>query len=278
MYVTKHIDWLSITFPTDTNLQSIFSTLDWRYIGKGKHGYKFAYRDQITGAIYQEGGNVDDMGVHLTLSGDCLNMLRSERGGQDDSLAVLVTSQSGYASRIDLTLNIHEGQLTPRKLYNAYKAGNLTAKTKRGRFIEGINGDVSGDTLYLGSPKSDRQFRGYNKAAELGVVDDGAWLRLELELRNLRAQGALASCADNGVPATVSGHMAQFLQFDNAEFRQALSGPTVEPRDIPRKQTNRQRWLLGQVAQALAKECIEDYSFRQLFDNAVQSNIDKELN
>lgn len=277
MYVTKHIDWLSITFETGTNLQAILGTLDWHYVGRGRYGYKFAYRDRLSGAQYQEGSSVDDMGVHLTLSGDTLNTLRTHVGADDTALAKLLADWHGYSSRIDLTVNIHEGQLTTRKVYQAVKSGALTSRTSTYRYIEGSRENVSGDTLYLGAPKSDRQFRAYNKAAELGIVDGKSWLRLELQLRRLRAQAAFQSCATNGVVETVNGHMGDFIGWNNNEFVSAISGPTMPPVEIQGRQSNRQRWLLGQVAQALAKEIVEDVQFRSLFDNATQSFIDKEL-
>lgn len=274
MYVTKHIDWLSATFQTGTQMAELFPLLDWRYVGRGLHGYQFRYRDAATGATYQEGSPNHDMGVHLTLDGEALYSLRSAFGGVDDAIARIIASWHGYASRIDLTLNIHEGDLTPRKVYQAVKSGTLKSKTTTYRFIEGKTGDVSGDTLYLGAPKSDRQFRAYNKSAQLGVVDGAAWLRLELELRRLRANAAFQSAAHNGVVETVNGHMADFIVWNNAEYQSSLSGPVVEPVEIPRRQSNRQRWLLGQVAQALAKEMRDDVSFRPLFDAAVQEAFD----
>jgi Replication initiation factor len=274
MYATKHIDWLSITFKTGTDLQAIFPLLDWRYSGRGRFGYKWLYKDKITGASYQEGSENDDMGVHLTLSGEALGSLRSHFGGQDNALVGLLADWHGYASRLDLTLNIHEGDLTPRKVYSAVKTGALKARTNTYRFIEGKKGNVAGDTLYLGSPKSDRQFRCYNKSAELGIVDGVSWVRLELELRALRAEAAFRSCALNSVSPTVTGHMKDFLAWPQREYQMALSGESVEPVEIPRKQSNRQRWLLGQVAQALAKEIREDVQFRSTFDTAVNEAFD----
>lgn len=275
MYSTKHIDWLSITFPTDVQLRSVFGTLDWRFSGKGRHGYKFAYRDSITGATYQECAASDDMGVHLTLSGDALNMLRSERGGTDDGLLNTCSTLHGYVSRIDLTLNIHEGKVTVQDVYKAVKNGSLRARTSTYRLVEGKRGNILGDTIYLGSPKSDRQLRCYNKAAEMGIVDGAAWLRLELELRALRANAAFQSAVSNGVSAAVSGHVEDFMAWSNSEFKSALAGPSAPPHELPRKETARRKWLLGQVAQALAKECREDVNFRPLFDAAVLDAIDK---
>src|SRR6266699_1485843 len=266
MYVTKMVDWLSITCKTGEDLQRIFGTLDWHYLGRGRFGYKFAYRDRITGAHYQEGSANDDMGVHLTLSGDTLASLRSQWGGDDTALVKLLADRHGYASRIDLTIDIHEGQLTPRKVYSALKKGALHVRADTYRFIEGKKGHVQGDTLYIGAPTSDRQFRCYNKAAELGIVNGTAWLRLELELRRLRSNAAFQSAAHNGVPATVNGHFGDFIDFQHPEYVQAIAGEGVPPVDIPRRQSNRQRRLLGQVAQALAQETREEVEFKPTSD------------
>jgi hypothetical protein len=274
VYATKHIDWLSITFASNTNVQGILPQFDFHYTGRGRYGYKYAYRDQVTGAYYQESGPNDDMGIHLTLSGEALASIRSANNGIDEKLVQALAARHGFASRIDLTLNIHEGKVTVQDVYSATKKGTLRARTTTYRYIEGKKGDVLGDTLYLGSPKSDRQLRCYNKAAEMGIVDGTAWIRLELELRNIRANGAFQSCVSNGVPATVSGHVADFMAWPNREFESALAGPTSPPYVLVRKRSSRQRWLLGQVAQALAKEQREDVSFRAQFDLAVQEAFD----
>lgn len=273
MYVSKHIDWLSITFQKGTDLQRIFGTLDWHYDGRGRFGYQHAYRDKITGAMYQEGNVAGDMGVHLTLSGDALNSLRSQVGSDDDALARICADWHGHASRLDLTLNIHEGQITPRNLYSAVKIGRAIARSTTYRYIQGSRENVQGDTLYLGAPKSDQQFRCYNKAAELGIVDKRAWIRLELELRRLRADNALRSCRDNGVSQTVGGHIGDFLLWNNPEYQLALGDRGVPPACIPRKDNSRRRWLLGQVAQALAKEIRYDVEFRALFDRSVEDAL-----
>src|SRR6266567_4458855 len=210
--------------------------------------------------------------VVISLIGDAQNSLQD--GGHDTALVKLLADRHGYASRIDLTIDIHEGQLTPRKVYSALKKGALHVRADTYRFIEGKKGDVQGDTLYIGAPKSDRQFRCYNKAAELGIVNGTAWLRLELELRRLRSNAAFQSAAHNGVPATVNGHFGDFIDFQHPEYVQAIAGEGVPPVDIPRRQSNRQRWLLGQVAQALAKEMREDVEFKPIFDAAVQDALD----
>lgn len=269
MYVTKHMDWLSITFDKGTDIARIFPLLDFRYAGIGRHGYQARYSDPVTQLEYMEGASNQDMGVHCTFTGDALNAFRSQWGGDDGKLAQLLAAHRGVASRIDLALNIHEGKLTVADIHKAVKNGSCRARSKTYRLVSGVRDNIAGDTLYVGSPRSDVQLRVYDKAAERGIVDGAAWLRLELELRGERARGAFQSCAGNGVPATVSGHVAEFLHWNNHELSSAISGPSAEPYELPRKETNRKRWLLGQVAQALAKEIAYEPSFRDTFNQAV---------
>lgn len=265
MYVTKHIDWLSTTIENNHDFEAIFPTFEFRLSGKGSHGYRHSFIHAKTGIVCETGSDNASMGHHFRFSGETLENIRRDYGGTDASIVSRLARYSAIASRIDLTINIYEGRLTPRAVRDAVRSGAAHPKANVSRFIEGKSGDVEGDTFYIGSPSSDRQFRAYNKAAELGVVNGAAWLRLELELRRVRANGAFQSVASNGVEATVTGHMADFLDWGNVEYRTALQGPSVAPIDIPRRDTNRQRWLLGQVASALAKEMIVDDEFANKF-------------
>jgi hypothetical protein len=265
MYATKHIDWLSITIPKHHDFRSVLPTLTFALFAKGRHGYEHQFVNVATGILVDTDSNDTEMGHHFTMSGDTLANIRREMGGDDVSLVRRFARYSGRASRIDLTLNIHEGLLTPAKVYSHLKKGTLHAKANTYRFIEGKKGDIAGDTLYIGSPTADRQFRCYNKASESGIVNLGAWIRFELELRRVRANGAFQSIGINGVDDTVVGHLRDFMEYGQPEYEQALSITGAPPVDVPRKATNRQRWLLGQVASALAKEMVLDREFANKF-------------
>jgi len=275
VYVTRHLDWLSFSVGPSVDFRHIFPTIPLTYSGEGVHGYRAKYYNLATGLVVYTDAADTAMGSAFTLSGDVLCEFRRQLGSDDTALSQQVVRAGGKASRTDLTINIHEGELTPRHVQQAIKSGKAKARANVSRFIEGQNGDISGDTYYIGSPKSDRQFRAYNKSAELGIGNGSAWLRLELELRRSRAYNALNSVAVNGVNAAVSGHMGDFVQWGNMEYRQAIAGPSVCPVDIPRKQSNRRRWLLGQVAQALAKEVLLDPDFRDMFNLSVNYSLDE---
>lgn len=52
-----------------------------------------------------------------------------------------------------------------------------------------------GECIYFGSPKSNTRIRIYNKAAERGYKEgEKHWIRVELQLRDVNASGALKNC------------------------------------------------------------------------------------
>lgn len=275
VYVTRHIDWVSFSIKAGDHPSAIFPLLSWKFIGRGKHGYKSAYVCSRTNARAEQDSADPEMGTAFQLSSDALDAIRREYGATDDGLANRIVSIQGKASRLDLAINVHDGRLTPSALCKAVRSGSAKARASMNRLIQGKNGDVEGDTFYIGSKTSDVQLRAYNKAAELGIVNGEAWLRVELQLRRARANEALKSCAANGTDKTISGYMGNFLVWRDVEYKQALGEQSVEPVDIPRKETNRRRWLMTQVPPAVAKEILLDDEFALKFWSSVQEELAK---
>lgn len=273
MHASKHIDWLSFTVPQSVDFRHVFPLLEWSFVSVGMHGYRAQYVNPQTRIRVDTDATSVEMGHHFTLSGDSLAILREDQGSRDTELCSRVIRFGARSSRIDLTINFHEGHLTPARLRDAVENGTAKTKSNRSRFITGRDKNIVGDTYYIGSPTSDRQLRCYDKAAELQIVDHAAWVRLELECRRLVANGALHSTAENGIEATVNGHFMDFLEWNDPDYRSALDGKSVEPEDIPRRLSDRQRWLLGQVTKALAKEIAIDETFKTVF----LSGLDEEI-
>ena len=267
MRVTKHLDWLSVTIPQGENWRKVISPCVFVANSKGgKHGYRSMYRCSETGAILETDSDNEAQGSHFTLTGDCLQNLRNDFGMVDDALCQRFADVDGRCSRIDLTLNLLESSVTPKLLNRALLGHKAHIRARKWRFIAGHDNGVNGDTVDTGSPKSDRRFRCYDKAAESKIVDMVAWTRLELQLRRLYARQSFDSCVNNGVSATVNGSIEDYLAWDNPEYLEALAGDSALPQDVVRKDTNRQRWLLGQVARALANEAHENPEFQARFN------------
>lgn len=275
MYATRHIDWLSITVNSTAEIDRVMPSADWHFVGAGRHGYKSAYQDAITQARVETDSAAAGMDTHLTLGGGSLSQVRSSYPDGDDGIVRVCCEVGARVSRIDLAINAHEGKLTVDDFHKAYKKGNLETQFRRVYYVQGVNDETSGDTLYLGSPKSDRQLRIYNKAAEQGIVDGKAWLRLELALRDVRAKAALVAMRDNLVDPTISAHMVSCLTWNNAEFT-AMVGDVGQPvKAIPRKETSTERWLRDQCAPALAKVVAVKPDFMVQFVASFQASLDK---
>lgn len=275
MYVTKQIDWLAVTFVGSTDARVLFPAWVWGFVGRGTHGYQSRYQNAASGTTLEQDASTADMPPHMVFSGSALARVQASYGLPPERLVGRISSQQGRASRIDLAINIHGGTLTPSALQSAIRRNEASVKAKSHRMISGSYNGQDGDTLYMGSPQSDVQVRFYDKNAEQRIVSDEAWMRLEMQLRRVKARAAFIQCVQYGIEATVTGHLSRFLSYDHEDIRAAFTGPSVDPVTVGRLDTSRQRWLLGQVASALAHEQLENPKFRTLFDAAVQGAIDE---
>lgn len=277
MKTGKHLDWLSITIPNAANWRNFIPFADLHLEGKGRHGYGQAWVDRRSGARIETASTRDDMGTHLTLSGDVLEYMRQELGAIDDKIIQRIEEFDGKCSRIDLALDIFGANFGPEHLNTALLDGSAKINARVWRYIDGHNSGVRGATIDTGSPKSDRRFRCYDKLAEQGIKDGEAWVRLELQLRRLYATGAVDLCLGAGVPATTSVSIGAYLTWSDTEYLAAIADRGTHLTSLPRRVSNRKKWLLGQVASALADECIIDPYFREKFNIAVNGFIQTKL-
>lgn len=275
MQIYRHIDWLSITVPDSANWRQ-FLPLDWALDGVGRHGYQRRYTDKLSGAIVETDSNQEHMGAHFTLTGGALSELRALGKLTDIGISGQIALFAAQCSRIDLTIDVWNCGFTPFILSEDLKHRRAKIRARIWRLIEGHNKGIDGDTLDTGSNTSDKRFRMYDKRAELRhVKDETSWMRLELQLRRKYAHAAARSCADNGVEPTITGHIGDYLKWDNEEYTQVLIADSVRPAHMGRKEANRRTWLKGQVARALAAEIVSDETFRAEFDLMVNFWIDE---
>lgn len=252
-YFTKNVDWLSMTFSHNFAFKRVFAFDSFVLIGKGQHGYRSMYQGLNTGMIVQNGSR-DDMGTHVTLSGQTMQALRDSLELSDRAICARMIDCGGRASRIDLALTIIGGRLTPYSLYRKLKTGAVKTRARKYLMALGADGEIHGDTLYVGSRESEKFFRCYDKRAEQGIVDGAAMIRLETELKSLHARAACHMVATSSASAAVNTLVGGFLKFDGGELEAAFAGEASEFRPIQRPQSNTEKWLLGQVAKALARE------------------------
>jgi len=268
MKYERKLDWLAVTLPADTQPEDTLYSDGWVLVGKGVHGYQYR-TEHTTGIVCQYGASDLRMGTHLSLSGDTLDNVRRDSVWSDDQMMdVLVGKLSGRVSRVDMAITMTATSESPKTLNDAIDNGTATVKTKTRAMISGKSGKVTGNTLYLGSRKSDRFLRFYDKNAEQKIKSDIARMRLELEVKGIMAHMAGKAMLQHGVDKVIIGHFDDFLKWDSADYNQALEGEIVALEKTSRKETSTEKWLLDQVAPSLAKVCELNPEFMDKFIRA----------
>jgi DNA relaxase NicK len=128
------------------------------------------------------------MGVNVAFSGQALTYLRDTTELTDRQICARMLDFGGRPSRIDLAVTIIGGEVTPQKFHDMLELGTATTKARQYRLVKGKKNDIRGDTVYVGSRTSEKFARYYNKAAEMGIKDGVAMMRLEMELKGLHAR------------------------------------------------------------------------------------------
>lgn len=193
-------------------------------------------------------------GVHLILSGHSLEQMRFDV--PDADIVRHVLDGGGKITRLDVAVNIFDGELSPRQVAAAFETGKVQTPAHSGLLLRGIREQNEGFTL--GSRTSERYLRCYDKAAEQ-KLSDCRWLRIELELKKRRANTLASVLARTPNTRSVINRAIEdfFKMPDNRELEEVLrdtAGPFPQEN---RKMTKTYEWLMNQVAPAMARYALE---------------------
>jgi len=268
------IDWLAATLPTPLSGDSTRGLRYWAtnmfdipsrawLPEQGRWGYPYSLRDPDSGITVFYGGT-PEMGVHYVLPGAACQRGHAER------ILGLAYVQWHKFSRLDIAWDIRDGLLV----------ADLAAAAQRGALVTDARGwalltGTSGSTLYIGSRKSERYLRCYDKRAEQGLTTGPAWTRLELECKGDRANaiaGALVAHGLNIIPDIIAAY-ASFPEVEpwRRAYEAVRIGATLDP--TRRKLRDTERWLVDVVAPALASRCRANPQFWDEFVALVKALI-----
>jgi phage replication initiation protein len=172
-------------------------------------------------SIYYDGRA--DMGCHVELSGQGCRQYEghfAENPWQE--LFQTILTEQGRFTRLDIAIDNIDGQLTLDKLWSAIEDHDTQIKTifgewrriQKGSFHKGEQ--ITGDTIYLGSAKSQVMFRIYDKAQETNTT--GHWIRFEIQLRDKRAdEAAKLFAAGTPVGILTTGIINTYFSIINAD-------------------------------------------------------------
>ncbi len=303
--LTVAVDWISFTFQ---NHMSWFDVADLFGIPTkqfqtgliGSYGYKTRVRHMIYPiSILYDGSK--DMGIHIDVPGsavdfllDCyckkyltitpFNTYAYEVESFDQKASALsdvmeMILNHGKLTRLDLSIDDMESKYyTIPELREIFSKGNYSSRFKKYRIIyeggKNENGDcfVSGETIYLGSRKSELMFRIYNKQLERSAKKhesiSHSWVRWEIELHRDRASYVASLIAGGKCVADAAlGILSNYLRLtvkDNSRGSRCSTSEKwiaflndVEKARLympPSKKTlaEKRDWVIKQVAPTLA--------------------------
>lgn len=272
---TGHLDWFSVTYPRTVSPNEVLPSQissTFKQEGHGFYGYEELWRNEH--GVQVMAGGTEAMGIHMTVPARTLEEFRLA-GLTDRMLMRHAIRYEGRATRVDLALNLWDGQTSVGDFAEAYRSGQLKTPGRAANHVKAIN--EPDETFYIGKRSSQRFLRVYNKAAEMGMVNGEAWLRLELECKKLQARAMAGTVAQyEDTRQVVNAALSSFVDWPaNDEITQALASQDIELPVIGRKMTDTQRWLFEQVAPALARYETENPSLNtlKLFDERVREFI-----
>jgi len=250
MPIEYSIDWMSITMLQPLTQQDIDCDY-WRPV-KRRNGYQIAEQNELL-VVWLRNQTFDRMKEHLIISGTAMRRTIARHG----ETHLIELAANNTITRIDLAVDFTGDDF--KTVYDVFNA--IKTQSKKRREIKSLEPGDNGHTCYVGSAKSDKMIRVYDKQAEAKL--DEKRTRLEVQLKGKRAQEAIMKLKRG----EKTGGMIRF--FTGVEF---IPDEPVKC-TVAEKETDTQHWLLTVVAPTLAREIKKDAGLESAFWFSVQAAI-----
>ena len=173
-------------------------------------------------------------------------------------LLTFLLEHGGSITRMDFAVD-YWGPSSPADLRRASQEGRLKTPAKKGAQWEEFDlgdGERTGNgTFYIGSNKSGRQLRCYDKAAQLN--EPGPWTRIELVTREPYGNKLAKAMVKSDLANAGKQAIRDYVRCDIDWFNRALNGPSVYIETAPRQAHDTKGWLLKMVLPVFIKEIVE---------------------
>jgi len=265
------VDWLQWTYPLNVTAEDVRNSLagpgDWVSSTKGMHGYRQAIR---RGGIWVLFDGNDNMGVHVQVTGSGWAQLLAEApdGACQQFLSSLL-AEGVHFTRVDVALDDRAGVLSMDKILRCVKQGHFVSRFRqsdegRKRRHTRAKPELVGKSVMFGHELSGGRVFIYDKALQQHAP--GSWTRVELRLKDARAQALVRTMAEQG-ESCVPGVLQGYLRFTRPSANQQRDrwpiicwwlkflGDCEKSRlsVAPRLPGNDLVWLLRTAAPALAR-------------------------
>lgn len=270
--ITAGIDWVQVTQSQD-NWPYPHAWPSAHVPGRGKLNYDVS-RKFVDGRVELVSMSREDMKTHVIMSGDAIRNLTSSHCSSHEE--ILDWASKGSVTRVDIYVDVRHGSLSIEGLRDAVTDGTSGTKAENSLYMKAAIG--SGETLYVGSPKSNKRLRVYDKQAESKTGFE--WTRIELQLRQKYARRAVWTLHNK---KDWTGAIAQiirgFVPFEDNHEWQAVVGASsilLPPMPDEKSASKREDWLYMTAAKALAKEVFarQDHSIAERFIDYYESHLE----
>jgi len=237
-------------------------TTERRELSHGLHGYDIAVR-YVDGRIELTSSIRADMPPHIIFGGSCIDRLCADH--KISSYDLLKLMHTYRASRLDIAIDVRNGSLDIAKLTAMFDASNVVTRAQERIYITGTRN--VGETLYIGSPRSNRRVRIYDKAAEQ-KLDNVLWTRIEYQLRGKHATIACDKLCSGELTGNDAGAIIKsFVDYpDDRDWIIATGNAIISISASEDKQGARRLWLFNTAIAALCAEALESGEGTNLID------------
>lgn len=276
---TSHaIDWLSATFQPPVTDFAVRGAAAFGYAAKAwtdakpMHGYTLAVQHPFGHIIMTNPGR-PEMGTHLIMGGGSLSRL-IDGGINPLTMVKWCIDEGAKISRLDLAIDLYETPCNILALPTLARVKNDPGSALKWSLVQSSDG---GATVYIGSRKSDKFMRIYDKAVQMGLPDS-PWTRFELELKRDTAREIAAFLV--GLPIAqqsdyIKGIMKGLFNPDDTLYQSVMTGESIHVGSTKDASDNTLEWLVNSVAKTLAKQ-MKQKSDRDVwgeFSGAVLANL-----
>lgn len=249
------IDWISATFKTGVTDLEVRKAMSFGFPLKtwtqavARFGYSVCFVHPLGHSVMANYGR-PEMGVHLSFGGRALSAL-DDGGHPAAKLLDWCLKEGAKITRIDLAIDVFGQQIDPMALAECARIEAFPGSAKKWSSVKGHDG---GCTAYVGSRKSEKFMRIYDKAAEQKRVDL-LWTRFELELKGDAAKAAafqMGALSDTERPVFVKGLMRALFNPNDALYQSIMDAEAVVLKTVKDTTDKTLDWLLNTVAKSIA--------------------------
>lgn len=262
--IACHLDWLRYTVRWQgdkseaENLRAALPQFDqFGLTGEmTQHGRGYNRAMKLTHGVIHWHSENPKQGISVELGGAVLGAVRVA-GVTDRDMLLHISEVQGRVSTMDTALDLYNCEARPLDIIEARDNGSIDTRARNIGTYESstlIAGQWhKGDTVYIGSPTSDRQIKVYDKAIEVGDRFRD-WVRMEMRWRDNFARSAHAAMVRFDVASTTRSAIQQMFTIPAHWYALAMAGELADIEPVRRKETNTRDWLIAVILPVLERE------------------------